>query len=390
MKRFHVTASSLWRAMLCLGSTALERAGSVNEYAERGTKIHAFLESVSRIGRDESLRLAFADDREAMALINTDRLPLGTSYAAEVTFAFDVATGRAQEMGRNLQRDYSSARPTEICGTADVVALLGDDAVYVADYKTGHKQLASPEANWQFKFLGLAAARAYGRDRAVVEMIRIGTDGEPYKIGGELGLFDLAEIAEQVRELWMAGTKAATSSDPPPLTTGAHCSGCASISFCPAATAMVRSLHTDVVEVAHELDEDLARHASKAVDTVEALEAFVKRLREQLDDYASVHPITLPDGRVYGPVEKSRSTPEGPAVWHLLKERIGEEEAWKAVKMSSTWTAIKDVARALAAKDGRKATHVEKEIRDELYARKAVKTSFFTSVTAHKPKELKL
>lgn len=407
-----LTASGLWRHLICIGSAVLERAGETNEWSERGTGIHGFLLAVSRIGRDAALA-EIKDDklRSACELLNTARLPVDPKlYAAEVAFAFDTRTGRARELGRAIDRDYvgHGATPDDICGSADVVALVGTDAVYVGDYKSGFKHLPQPVAMWQFRFLALAAARAYGRDRVLVEIIRLGKDGEPYRIGGEVGLFELAEIAEQLRELHADQARYAAADVDPPLVTGSHCSGCESISFCPASTAMIRAASSSndaqalaplvaiedkkarkaalgdavIVGVAAQLTEE---HALEALGQVDALEVLVEKLRQQIDDYASVHPIRLPNGQIYGPVERSKSSPEGEKVWHFLSEKFGPEAAWKAVKLTSTWTAIGELAGRVAKETGRKKTHVEREMKDELYALRAVKSVFYQSVMAHKP-----
>src|SRR5215471_4720463 len=210
MRQFKVTASNLWRAFLCLGSAILPKAEATSEAAERGIAIHKYLLDCNRVGQDLAIANVPEKYRPACGLIDLTRLPVDpTKYAAEVALAFDARTGKARELHRKGDRYYSQATATEICGTADVVALVDDEVVKVIDYKSGYKTLPAPEANWQFRFLGLAAARAYDRTHALVEMIRIGSDGFPYPIRGELDLWALAETAEELRELYANGTRAA-------------------------------------------------------------------------------------------------------------------------------------------------------------------------------------
>lgn len=388
MRRVHLSASGLARAEACIASAVLETAGHSTAASERGTGLHGFLLDVNRVGRVEALKIVKDDDlRAACERMNLDRLPVDPSlYAAEVAFAFDVVTGKARELGRGLNRDYSAATSTEIPGTADVVALVGDDAVHVLDYKSGWRARPTPELDWQFRFLGLAGARTYGRTRARVTLIRLGSDGEPFSVGGDLDMFDLAEVAESLRELHADATRAAAADVEPRMNVGAHCAECDSRPFCPAQTSLIRAAAggAEVVGIAGLLSPE---HAVAAYHQVEALESLVKTLREQLDDYATQYPITMPDGRIYGPVEKSRSSPEGAAVWHLLRELVGEEEAWKHVEIRSTWKSINEVARLLALKDGRKITHVDKELRERLYGSKSVKTKFWQSVALTAPRK---
>lgn len=382
MKR--LTASGLWRNFMCIASAVLPRAGHTDEWAARGTGIHAFLADVNTIGR--AAALAKIEDEElaaACAMINVERLPVDRAkYASEVAFAFSVRTGKARELGRDISRDYSSASDDEICGSADIVALVGDDAVFVGDIKTGFKHLRAPADNWQFKFLGLAAARAYGRSRAIVELIRIGSDGEPYRVGGELDLLDLASISEELRVLHADVARAAAADVEPPATTGAHCSGCPSISFCKAATALIRAPGDGWAEVT-------AEHALAAYEQREAVRAVLAKMDEQLDDFAAAHPFPLRDGRWYGAIDKSRESLEGAQVWALINERYGADEAWKVTQISATKKAIEDLAARVVAKSGGKKTHVTRELLDALRERKAIRTKFFQSVGAYKPKELK-
>jgi hypothetical protein len=178
VRRFAVTASGIWRAMICLGSAILPRAPSSNRYAEHGSAGHTFLLDCNRLGREQALAKVQEKYRTAFALIDIDRLPIDpAAYAAEVAVAVDVVTGAGRELHRKGDRDYSMCAATEIPGTADVVALIDGDAAYVGDYKFGHKALPSPRLNWQFRALALMVARAFGRSRVVVEMIRVGEDG---------------------------------------------------------------------------------------------------------------------------------------------------------------------------------------------------------------------
>lgn len=361
MRRFHVTASGIWRAILCLGSAILPRTSETSEYTEDGNAVHAFLMNVNRLrSRDEALVLVPKEHRGACALIDTEKLPVDAAkYAAEVAFALDVVSGKGRELHRKGDRDYSMCTPTEIAGTADVVALVGDDTVLVVDYKRGHSYRPHPEVNWQFKFLALAAARAYSTSertitRALVQMVRIGEDGYPYTIRGELDLFDLAEVSEEVRELHANGMRAAAADVELPLVTGSHCKGCPAMLRCNAATALVRAPHqgdqriVGLAETGGMVSND---DVLFAIGVRDAAKTFLKKLEEQLESVATARyhagdPITLPDGSQYIPVEKSRSEPAGRAAWNMIATLFGEKAAWDAVELKASWESFEDLARA--------------------------------------------
>jgi PD-(D/E)XK nuclease superfamily len=394
MRSVTLTGSSLWRAARCIGSAVLPRAPETTPWSERGTSGHAFLEDVSRIGREAALAAVKNEkERAALALIDTGRLPVDpTAYAAEVAFAYDVATGRARVLGQGLRRQYGTLSPSEIPLTMDVVALVSDDAVYVGDYKLGYQFLEPPAQNWQFRAGGLAAARAYHRERAIVEMIRIGGNGDPYMTTDELDLFQLAEIAEELRELHADATRAAAADVEPPVHPGSHCAGCPSIPYCHASTSLIRAASRDpeaiVVGVAAELT---AEHALEAYEQIEALEILVRKLRKQLDDYARFQPIALRDGRFYGPVENHRDKLDGDKVFEYLEERYGAEEAWKVVELTATKKALEELCGRLCEADKQnggkmKRTPLLRSMLDDLRLLCAVTTNHWESVEEYKPK----
>lgn len=386
MPRNLPTASALERAFRCIGSAVLPRVGSTSEYAERGIQIHAFLEAVNKIGRDAALAAIEDEDMRAIcAEIDLAALPVDPAcYRAEVTFAFDVSTGVGRVLGESLGRDYSAATALEIVGTADVVGLLGDDRACVLDYKTGRSELPEPSVNRQLRFLALAAARAYGRNGAVVELVRLREDGSAWRQRAELDAFDLAEIAEELRRL---AYQILAAGDVPPLSIGAHCRGCHSVSFCPAQTGLLRAL---VAEPEASFEGMVAQltptQAPKAYEQYKALEALVDRLGDNLKTYARENPIALPDGRVYEEVTEPRKSLVGAAVWHVLRERFGDEAAWNAVKLTATQAAIKDLAGAAAVKRGDKKA-LEEELMGELARRGGIKVHEIKKFTAHRAKE---
>lgn len=412
MRRVTLTGSGLWRASRCIASAVLPRASSTNVWAERGKAIHKFLLEVNRIGRDKALdQIEDEKFRAACALIRTERLPVDPgAYAAEVALAYDVVTGRARELHRKGDRDYSMCTATEIPMTLDVVGLVGSEAVKVVDYKSGYKYIEPPAVNWQFRIGGLAAARVWGRNVALVDMIRLGADGEPFSTSGELDLFGLSEVAEEARELHADATRAAAADVEPPITIGSHCEGCASISVC-GSTALIRRDPNDLTKLAGELTPEMALDAWEWLSGQEAALAAAWKV---LETYAKFNPIRLRDGRVFGPIEKHRDYLDGRKVWHALAQLVGSDEAWKVTKIAATKKDLEELAARLAQKledfqptealtslvqrtlarskrNGSKLykTPLLKRLLEDLEESGALKTSSWEAVEAYKPKELK-
>ena len=200
-----VTGSHLERALECSASTCLPKAKNSSPEASEGRAIHIYIEFVSEYGRDKALAVmrdspTLRDYVDVCEVIDTDLLP--TELAHEVAFAFDIATGKAREIGRGNKVNYAECNlaPLEIPCRLDVVGVSAD-AVFVGDYKSGHLAVTGAKTNIQVGFGALCASLAYGKDSAVVEIIRTGRGGaKPFRDRAELDAFDLDALASRLRD----------------------------------------------------------------------------------------------------------------------------------------------------------------------------------------------
>lgn len=400
MRKFRLTASALWLAFKCLGSVLLECVGETCEAAEHGIAVHAFLRSVNRVGRDAALlEIDDADIRAVCAAIDLERLPVDpAAYLAEVSFAWNPKTGIARVLGRDLGRDYSTADDDDVVGTADEVGLL-PDVVLVPDYKTGHKYLPHPTKDHQMRALGMMAARAYGKSGAVVEIIRLREDGSAYHIAGELDSFDLAEEAEDIRELHALATRYAESGERPPLNVGPHCNRCNAVRYCPAQQAVVVAFTAkagptldDRERFVREFEEGLTPETMlEAYGKLTAVDIYSKLAWEVMERVAAKWPLKFDDGRVYGPTRTKRDELRGEVVYQVLEAMYGKELAALAVEFVSHKTgkvSVDVVARKVAKDGGRKISHVNKEILTAVRDRGGVIERWKIGVREHTPKLL--
>jgi len=334
-----LTGSGLERVKVCPGSAILPGTETVSDYASRGRSIHSFLEAVNRKGRDAALEEAPEEIRPLCEALDLRLMPTDPGrFASEVAFAYDPETGEAREIGRNLERRYD-VREGEIAGTADVVAMLDADGVYVADFKSGWSRKTAARDSWQLRFYALAAARAYGRSRAVVQVIRIFEDGETWTDEAALDAFALDEFAMDVgalaaeldamRALYADGVE-------PPLVEGDHCRWCPAFARCPAKTALVMAPPS--VEITPE-------GAALAYQRIRLYKQALEKAEAILKDYARAHPIPLPDGTVYGPRYDSTRQINGAVAAGVLRELLGPG-AEVGIEVGVTQASIK---RALAA-----------------------------------------
>lgn len=369
-----ITMSALPIVARCPASWALPHAREADpsEPAERGSAIHAFLADVTKHGRDAALERVPEEFRPACELIDTDRLP--THLAAEVTFRLDLWGERAEEVGRDLDRSTYAKRTGEawvVYGTADLVGIDEEsDAVVVYDYKTGWSTQDDAADHWQIKALALAAAWAYGKANARVGIIRVWETGRVSYDVAELDTFDLEGAAEELNRILDARVKAGEDLREglaPSVTTGRHCRYCPAFHSCPAQVALARQ----VAAAPYELDRQLAElitteNAAKAYHRIAQVQMVLDRVKKQIHALAEKEPIPLGNGRMLGPVERSRESIVGEKAMPILREHFGAEVAEAAIEISITKGRLKNALQSYAKQTGSKITHVERQALDLL------------------------
>jgi hypothetical protein len=351
-----ITASRLQRAACCPASVVLPQVQEESEPARRGTAIHAFLAAAREVGREAALAEVPEEYRDDCEVIDLDTLLAGDldEIAAEVAFAFDVETGEARELGRNIGRAYQ-VRPTEVAGTADVVA-FGPFELFVADFKTGRGLVAAPRVNWQLKMLAVAASRTYGVHRVRAAIIRVREDGTPEYEATVFTAFDLDLAAAELRDLVQTTTKlnaAVVSGRAPDVNMGAHCRWCPAAPACPAINALAQRLAREPEKVAEEIAADLTpEKAGKAWVQLKLVEEVTRRVREGLYAFARQTPIHLGDGRVLGEVETRRRVLDGRVTFDCIELLHGHVVADEAVGIEASQASIERALRSVAKETG--------------------------------------
>jgi hypothetical protein len=350
------TASNLERGLKCAASLHLPIIESTSEAADRGIWRHAFLARIREVGAEAALAEVPKEHRDACAALPIDELPV--DLMAEVALAFDVASSKGRVVGSNLGRDYGELGPMELVGSADVIG-LSDDRVLVIDWKSaGHKGRASDSV--QLKFLALAACRAYDRDAATVEIVKLGDGGEVHRSRHDYNAFDLDMFAEELRA-WFA--KAGKDKTP---VEGSHCTYCKSWQFCDAKTGLIRmaatgqdiagpfmgGLSRSTVGAAFVLAENLRSMARE-------LEKRVAAAVEELGPCETGRGTTIQKALVEG-----NETLDGDVVFKTVAGRYGQAVADQAVRRTATKVSIKAALKAA----GLKVTQAEREVLDEVRA----------------------
>jgi PD-(D/E)XK nuclease superfamily len=172
-----ITASTLTRLRACTASAVLPKAENHNVWADAGQDEHETLAE-------------FGDDHQFAHL-----LPL--QARAEVKLAYDVASRQGRVIGEGAGRDYGTPGPFEIVGSCDV---LGVELrrVVILDWKTGFADVEPAATNAQLWFYALAAARALGKDEALVRIVYTQTGRvDDY----EIDALELAQFASDLERL---------------------------------------------------------------------------------------------------------------------------------------------------------------------------------------------
>jgi hypothetical protein len=309
-----LSASSLWRAEKCPASASLPQIRTLTVASERGRELHAEKEIESPDG-------------------------------AEVAYAFDVTTGRARELGRNLNRNYPATRKTEIVGTTDKVT-VEPDRVVVRDYKSGAGfGVAAPRENVQLGFYAVCAADVNGKDAARVEIEFL--DRETTRTA-DLDALDLAAMRDRIRAIWNA-----TGGDDPRVVTGDHCQGCPCITRCPAHLTMAIAFTEGAWPGVMPTDGLTPEKVAQGWEFLKNAKRVLGLVEKTYRAIAAGTPIDIGNGKVLGAHTVEREALDGPITFQTLRDLHGEAVARAAVSMETSKTALEEALKPVAGKGKR-------------------------------------
>lgn len=363
------SASKLELAEACLGSAVYPRADSVSPFAAAGSAKHRFLARTQEAGREIALSEVPSEHRAACEALDTDALPSGQkgSWAVEVAFAFDSATGEAREIGRNLERAYPPGLVTEMVGTIDLEALTADgQGVIVIDLKTGSRTVTRAADNPQLLFAAVCSARTRGKNKALAGICYVAEDGTPTYDWVELDGFALDVAAIRLQDLGASILRARVSKDFT-LHLGKHCSYCPTLHSCPAQLGMVQRMVLSEADAVTEITNLLTpQRAAEAWARVKGVKEAVKRMEAAIYAYATAETIPLEDGYVLGPTDSSREQVDGRVAREVLARRYGQDIADKAVEYETSKAAIRRALMTQVQFGGEKIGVLERETLDDI------------------------
>lgn len=246
------SASSLSRAVRCPASQSLQRVTEpTSDAAQRGTNLHLFISlAVPKLtslpieeARAEALAIIARDPSssftpEQLALCEAIDLRIfAPGVDCELALGYDESKHRAVDYQLTSHRDYPKDGLWH--STSDIVGMLDDDTVYVADVKTGDHEPASE--SWQLKLCAISACALTGAKRARVEMLKLWPSGKWSRDAHDLTEEDLGVIRATLLTV-AARVEMGTPETPGAFEVGPHCKFCPALRLCPAQTSMVRSM----------------------------------------------------------------------------------------------------------------------------------------------------
>lgn len=341
----NITASSIERAAHCPASHAFPAVRSSNVYSLAGDARHSFANMVSDgVSREDALSAMPEEFREQCADLPIDNMSL--HLASEVAFAFNVVTGEAREIGRNVNRQYNAA-PSEICGTVDIVG-VGDDCVLIKDFKGPHADLTHPKDNHQMLFGALCAARVYKKNTAILTLSRLvddrTKDWTATVDAWTLDTFALSLAKIKTRVDWEK--KNVSQGKVPDVNAGKWCRYCPAFDSCPAKVGLLKAMLDDTettrIESMMPLPASLAPHVYRQWREMGTL---YKRVTAIIHAYASRNTIDLGDGKAYGPVTTTTEKIDGDVAYTFVQNTFGQLMADEVTKRTMTKASLKVLAR---------------------------------------------
>lgn len=333
------TGSRLQLAMTCAASQVLEVVDSEFAAGEAGREKHAAYGGAMTGESVPADQLTDETKKWLETMLENEHLTAALQGSVtEPAYAYDVMTGAARYIGRDLKWRYG-ASPTEYAGAMDFVR-TEPDSVAVVDLKTGMTETPHPVRNAQLRFGGMAAAKVAGVDRARLGVLVAPVGRQPFMQWSELDAFSMVEVELELRDLadrigW--AREAVAKGKTPHLTVGEHCGNCKARFGCPARVAMAKRLTGEPEQVVMDLKAMLnPEMARKALGRWKAGKKALDEVGAALYAYAKEFPIPLGDGLVWGPVTSEREVIDAEKAWLILATQYGGPIAKAAMTLETS------------------------------------------------------
>lgn len=364
------TPSSYPRLAKCLGAAALPNASETLPSMSRGTAIHAYLERCGNgMSPAESLARVPAEWRSDCEAIPLDKLPDLTTGTSELAMAWRPSTGECRIIGKGFSREGARARvgPDEVPMLADWAALTGPGQGVLCDWKSGWQdQLAPAAEHLQLLTYGAVYLLAMGLEEVHLYLCHPDRETPGWDGPAVMDRLDAEAHLERIRTDILEASAAAHRAREergvlPPLHVGPWCAWCPAVRQCPAQVSALLAVLEGDAERAVEHRVDLTDVQAGALWVqLKTAEKTAYALRMRLEAFARQAPLPLPDGNVLTTCTEKDEEPKPLETFAWMKANFGEDVAYKAVQLGTTW---KQIEKTLAEEvlPGQKKEHEEKQ-----------------------------
>jgi hypothetical protein len=370
MKRAVLTLSGLQQASICPGSAVLPRIGSTSVKADIGSALHEYNAVRGEHGKHTADERA-NDIADRWNLEGKDRasffgrarsLDLGIPDGALFEVPLCLRADGTVEPVQGGQGSYLVPDDAIVAGTLDIMFATPEpiqdgtwcprgSVLWAADLKTGSDSFVAPIArNWQARVSALLAASYTGAEAVVPAIVFPSPDGGAWDVPMHHGVTtplrspELAQIDHELRALHATVMEQGQRVDAgklPKLVTGAHCTYCAARAGCPAHVAETRALISGGAGLTS--GPLTPEQATKAAGLLPAARAAIKSMEEALRAHVEAYgPITLPDGKEYGPHSAETVEYHSAALHQAMVDEfeplVGDELAHKIAQNAFTAT----------------------------------------------------
>lgn len=326
-----ITASSLERALECPASVVLPKVQEANEFARRGNDKHGFVRAIIKGVPVEKAILDVAEENvETCQNIDFQKI-IGdlAEVQSEMSWAYDVETGKARFLGENIGRNYPQLGENEIAGTEDVYGIRLDGNQVTRDVKTGFMPVTLAKDNPQVKFFALVHNRRHP-DHDTVEggIAKIGLDGKVKLDSHDFTQFELDSYADDLEDLVVRIKETRAQYEATgrvEVSKGEWCSNCNAKVSCPAYTALAKAMGSQLPSTTA----DQARALVSAMAPEEMGIAFAKAkayhlvaesVIDAVKEMAKINDIPLENGKVLRPTSYPKEQFSGPKALKLLEQ----------------------------------------------------------------------
>jgi hypothetical protein len=350
------SASALPRLFACPGSAAVPQARVTSVWSDAGEERHGAREDAVKTGRLDDLPDA------VRKLIKP-----GAVVSAEVAVAYDIATGKARQLGVGIGRDYVVG-PTEIPGTMDLL-IVHDGRVTIVDYK-GWQGADDADQNEQTMFYALATSIIY--DVGEVD-IAIAQEGRDTCDVATLDVLEFDALATRLKRLLGAIEEQQSrvlAGRLPDVSQGDHCRYCPARASgsCPADNALLVRLvdgsEANALDMMKPLSDETASEAYRRWKQATSL---LKSIGAALYARAKERPIPVGGGKVFtARASKGNRQLDGKKLHEIVARRYGQHIANAAVTLEATQTQLTEALRLAELKRNESVSSAKESVLDEL------------------------